>query len=95
MNLYYKHWLPKDCDAELITVYGVRFARHAADPKRKYKAWYIDFVSPSGIRCLTFTTSHKSYYDFWKKEWSWQAGNWQLFGKENKRSDAPYKVEKY
>jgi hypothetical protein len=77
MNVYVKHWEPKDVEGQLNDIYGVRFGKH--HHAFKYRAWYFDILIPSvGLLTITFTNSHKKFFDYWKNEWYTQS-SWQLF----------------
>lgn len=84
INIYFKHWKPKDIDAELSNVWGIRPGKHSESLDREYRAWDIEFFIPNkGIYIFTFTNNHKNFYKYWEKDWNWTA-DWQLFGGTNK-----------
>lgn len=78
MNLYFKHWTPSQCDAELRGILGLRAYKHAE--KKKYHAWTFSLIYPKGgMLELCFTTNHKAYKKIWGLDWK-DLKDWQLIG---------------
>lgn len=76
MNFYFKHWIPKDVDPEVMGYYGIRFGRYH---ENKLKAWDVDIVVPNrGMYNFTFTTNHKKLLKFWGSDFK-NIFDWQLF----------------
>jgi hypothetical protein len=77
MNIYFKYWLPKDVDVEVMEWYGIRFGRHSKS--HNYNAWDLNIVIPGkGVYELTITDNHAKFLKEWGKDFKIVV-DWQLF----------------